>query len=202
MNAVKVTGAFEAMLDRAGGLHSEEAFDMFAREGDWQSFLIQDRVKSLEAWEINPDFIPNLRKNLPRATIHCLDSIATVNAGGIRTFGLVVADNGLNCYGEGNRFCEHFDFIRNIGNVVRPGGFLIFNVARKPFGYEQFPEWRARREAFYGTTDTADLSLTFIESFYRALFRNAGRPTSEFHLLCREHYGQDDYLYYAGVRLA
>jgi len=51
------------------------ALEIFAREGDWQTQAYADKVKSLEAWEINPAFESALRKNLPGAKILITDSI-------------------------------------------------------------------------------------------------------------------------------
>ena len=197
-----VKESFDNILSKAGDLSDYHVLDIFAREGDWQSFRLNNKVKSLEAWEINEEFIPNLKKNLPNANVYCRDSIQFINNNDYSKFDLLVIDNGLNCYGQNKEYCEHFDFIKNIKNVVWQDSFIIFNVARKPFNYSNYPEWIKRRNEFYQVEDSSDLSLEFIETFYKKLFNDIGFEVTEYYTECREYYNDIDYLYYVGIRIA
>jgi hypothetical protein len=196
-----VKESFNNILDKAGDLSNYSVLDIFAREGDWQSYRLNGKVKSLEAWEINEEFIPNLKKNLPDASVYCRDSIQFINNNDYNKFNLLVIDNGLNCYGANKEYCEHFDFINNIKNVVTQNSFVIFNVCRKPFNYSNYPEWIKRRNEFYQLEDSSELTLEFIESFYKELFNKSGFQVSEYYTECREYHNDIDYLYYIGVRL-
>ena len=142
-----------------------------------------------------------LKKNLPDAKIHCRDSIEFINTTDYNKFDLLVIDNGLNCYGEDGKYCEHFDLIHSIGNVVKDKCFIIFNVVLMPFNYENYPDWNKRRNDFYKMQDTSKLSKTFIENFYRKLFSLIGFETVNYHTICREYHNDIDYLYYVGIEL-
>jgi hypothetical protein len=191
---------FDYILEKVPNLKQCDTLDMFAREGDWQSFHLNSKVKSLEAWEIEPSFILKLKQNLPESKIFCRNSIDFINKITDYTkFDLLIIDNGLNCYGEG--YCEHFDFLHNIGNVLKDKPFIILNVVHKPFNYDKFPEWESRRNTFYNVSDSSNLNKEFVKNFYTDLFKSIGFNTINYHTVCREYHNGDDYLYYIGLEL-
>lgn len=192
---------FDYILNKIPNLDQCETLDIFAREGDWQSYELVSKIKSIEAWDIEPNFIKNLKINLPNAKVYCRNSIEFINNNDYTKFDLVVVDNGLNCYGENDKYCEHFDFIHNIGNVLKDKCFVIFNVVLKPFNYENYPQWALRRNEFYNIKNTSKLSKSFIEAFYRNLFKSIGFDTVNYYTICREYHNEDDYLYYVGMEL-
>tara|TARA_R110001583_G_scaffold90811_1_gene232810 strand:+ start:8969 stop:9559 length:591 start_codon:yes stop_codon:yes gene_type:complete len=192
---------FDYILNKVPNLKECETLDIFAREGDWQSYKLSSKVKSIEAWDINPKFIDKLKLNLPNAKVYCRDSIEFINNNDYTKFDILVIDNGLNCYGDDNKYCEHFDFIHNIKNVLKNECFVIFNVVLKPFNYENFPEWISRRNEFYNIKDSSNLSKSFIEKFYKNLFKSLGFNTVNYYTICREHHNGNDYLYYVGIEL-
>ena len=106
--------SFSDILNKVPNLNECDALDIFAREGNWISNELLGKVKSLEAWEIEPKFIEKLKLNLPNSKVYCRDSIKFINTTKYNKFNLLIIDNGLNCYGKNNEFCEHFDFIYNI----------------------------------------------------------------------------------------
>ena len=111
---------FKHILKQIPNLEKCDTLDIFAREGDWQSFIMNDKVNSIEAWEIDKKFIPKLKENLPNATVKCKDSISFINNHtNYKKFDLIIIDNGLNCYG--NNYCEHFDFLHNIRYFLKKG---------------------------------------------------------------------------------
>ena len=162
---------FDYILDKVPNLKECETLDIFAREGDWQSYKLSSKVKLIEAWDINPKFIDKLKLNLPNAKVCCRDSIEFINNNDYTKFDLLVIDNGLNCYGNNNKYCEHFDFIHNIKNVLK------------------------------NEKDSSNLSKSFIEKFYKNLFKSLGFNTVNYYTICREYHNGDDYLYYVGIEL-
>jgi hypothetical protein len=151
------------------------ALEFFAREGDWQAVSYAPEVASLDAWEINPQCEPGLRRNLPQATIRIGDSYALARlpeyAG---RFDLVVMDNPQVTFGPRGEHCEHFDALDLVPVLLAPRGIVVFNVNHSPYGYDRQPEWQRRRQAYYGVEQTAHLELDFLESFYRRLFHARG----------------------------
>jgi hypothetical protein len=152
-------------------LASLDALEFFAREGDWQTMAYADEVRSLEAWEINPACEPALKRNLPRATIRIGDSYSLATQLPFsKRFGLVVLDNPQCVFGPDGIHCEHFDALDLVPGMLTSAAVLIFNVNLEPYGYDQQPAWRSRREQFYGAECTHRLELPFLNRFYVDFF--------------------------------
>tara|TARA_B100000287_G_scaffold246842_2_gene232020 strand:- start:75 stop:719 length:645 start_codon:yes stop_codon:yes gene_type:complete len=178
------------------------AIDIFARKGDWISHIIYPKVNSFEAWEIDPDYIESLQTNLPNAQVHCRDSIKFIKENtDYKKFDIVFIDNGLNCYGENREYCEHFDVLPHIDNISSDNCFVIINVVTKPFSYDDYPDWKTRRNEFYGVSDSSELSLAFLEVFYEDYFSELGYDVLETHTNCREYKDGVDYNYHFGFKL-
>lgn len=193
---------FNYILDRVPNLEKCDTLDIFAREGDWQSHELSSKVNSIEAWDIEPKFIKKLKSTLPNATVHCRDSIKFINTTNYTKFDLLVVDNGLNCYGPEGQYCEHFDFIHNVGNVLKDKCFIIFNVVTRPFNYDKFPNWVNRRNEFYKLDNTSLLDASFVKKFYSDLFNSIGFDIVNYYTICREYHKDNDYLYYVGIELS
>lgn len=194
----------EAMAKICARLKSEgvdmrkfSALDFFAREGDWQTMVYSREVGSLEAWEINPDFLPGLQRNLPGAILRIVDSYefgSTTDD----SFDFLVLDNPQATFGPGACYCEHFEALPVALRLLRRGGFLIFNINWAPFNFQVHPEWRRRRSEFYGVDDTATLSPEeFLLPFYRRYFEVLGRKVLQAFVQPRN----DEYLAYMVFRL-
>ena len=151
-----------------------DALDVFAREGDWQTFVYARKVRSLTAWEVNPEFEAGLRKNLPIAKVEITDSIEKLKNYNNGKFGFIVIDNPQGSYGRSNQYCEHFDVLPNLNKVIDNEAIIIFNVNCEPFNFEKYPEWKRRREEFYKQPDTSRLSLYFLMHFYGQYFKQLG----------------------------
>lgn len=173
------------------------ALDLFAREGDWQTVVYAKKVKSLEAWEINPEFLPGLQRNLPGATLRIVDSYA-YGAETSDRFDFVVLDNPQGTFGPDGRYCEHFEALPVALRLLKPGAFLIFNLNWAPFNFAENSEWQRRRAAFYAQADTSALSLQgFLLPFYADYFAVRGFKVLQSFVQPRN----DEYLAYAVFRL-
>jgi tRNA G37 N-methylase Trm5 len=173
------------------------ALDFFAREGDWQTIDYSSKVKNLEAWEINPDFFSGLKRNLPKATIRIVDSYVY----GMQTndrFDFIVLDNPQATFGPEGMYCEHFEALPIALRLLKPEGFIVFNLNWAPFNFDNHPEWQRRRAEFYNIKDTTHLSLEkFLIPFYQRYFEFYG-----FNVIQRFSQSRnDDYLAYAVYRL-
>ena len=168
-------------LEKRVDISEFDALEVFGRAGDWHTIAYANRVKSLQVWEIDKKWKNTLKKNLPNAKIKIQNSIKTISEN-LETskFDLIVIDNPMNTWGtkkETNLYCEHFDFIKHIGNIIDKEAILIFNVNKNPFDYDKFPEWKKRREKFYERKRTSKLSLRFLILFYKKLFLMIGYKT-------------------------
>lgn len=178
-------------------LHSFAALDFFAREGDWQTVVYAREVGTLEAWEIDPDFLPGLQCNLPGATLRIVNSYEYGSTTDDR-FDFVVIDNPQATFGPDERYCEHFEALPIAVRLLRPSAFLIFNINWAPFNFEAHPEWKRRRSEFYGVDDTASLSPeNFLLPFYWRYFEARGYKVLQAFIQPRN----DEYLAYMVFRL-
>lgn len=194
----------EAMSEICSRLKAEgvdmrklSALDFFAREGDWQTVVYAREVGVMEAWEISPEFLPGLQRNLPGATVRIVDSYA-YGAKTTDSFDFVVLDNPQAIFGPEGRYCEHFDALPVALRLLRPGAFLIFNLNWAPFNFEDNKEWQRRRAEFYGTVNTSSLSLErFMLPYYTRYFEMQGFEIINSFVQPRNN----DYLAYAVFRL-
>ena len=158
-----------------------DALEMFGRAGDWHTTAYKNKIKSLQVWEIDKEWKNSLEKNLPNAKIKILDSIKTIVKNlEPSKFDLIVIDNPMNTFGtkkEPNQYCEHFDFIKNIGNIIDMKAIIIFNINKNPYNYDKFPEWKKRRNNFYERKRTSKISQRFLIKFYKNLFLKLGYET-------------------------
>ena len=109
-------------LEKQVDVSKLHALEVFGRGGDWHTTVYANKVKSLQVWEIDKKWKSVLKKNLPNAKIKIRDSIKTIVENlEPSKFNLVIIDNPMNTWGtkkEPDLYCEHFDFIKNIGNIM------------------------------------------------------------------------------------
>lgn len=173
------------------------ALDFFAREGDWQTVVYAREAGAIETWEIDPEFLPGLQRNLPEATVRIVDSYVYGEQSPDR-FDFVVLDNPQAIFGPESRYCEHFEALPVALRLLRPNAFLIFNLNWAPFNFEAHIEWKRRRAEFYGVGDTASLSIEdFLLPFYQRYFEAHGFKVLQGFVQPRN----DEYLAYAVYRL-
>lgn len=174
MNGYSMGQILNKLIALGIDIKSLRGLDFFAREGDWQTIAYASEIGSLDAWEIDPDFAKQLKKNIPNATVRVVNSFEYGKECS-DVFDFIVIDNPQNVFGPKNEYCEHFEALPIAANILADVGFLIFNVNWAPFNYAASPLWRLRREEFYGTGSTEFLSLNdFILPFYTDYMEELG----------------------------
>jgi hypothetical protein len=157
--------------DNLFDLEGSLALDFFAREGDWQTKYIAEKVHQIHAWEVNPLFEKELRKNLPQGSQIVIGNSFEMASQKQNIFDVLIFDNPQGCYGPANQYCEHFDALPLIPNLIKPeGGLIIFNVKLEPFDYESKTLWQRRRNLFFGVKDASKLTTEFAQTFYNDFF--------------------------------
>ena len=186
-------------LEKRVDISKLDALEVFGRTGDWHTTVYANKIKSLQVWEIDKKWKNALKKNLPNAKIKILDSIKTIVENlEPSKFDLIVIDNPMTTFGtkkEPNLYCEHFDFIKNIGNIIDKEAIIIFNINKNPFDYDKFPEWKKCREKFYERKRTAKLGIRFLIKFYKKLFLKIGYKTV-FQKIFKRHEYSDYFVFF------
>ena len=191
-----IHGALENVLLSIDNLDKKTVLDVFAREGDWNSYLIYNKCQKMECWEIDPSYENKLKLNLPKAKIKIIDSIKTINTyEDAKKYDVIFIDNSLGIYGN-HQYCEHFNFIKNTSKLLKKGGYLIFNVNVKPFEGENYKEYKNQREIFYKTSVT---TLDYLIQFYKDLLGIINEKSIR--IFPREKYNSQVYLYFFTVKI-
>jgi hypothetical protein len=150
------------------------ALDFFAKDGYNLTRHYAPYVKHVTSWEIDESHKEVLVSNLPlNSSVVIGDSYELCKQSKDR-FDVIVFDNPLACYGEGDKYCEHFDCIELINTMLNQDGIVTFNVKLKPYSYESNFKWQSRRNHFYNVKDASNLELRFVEGHYSDLFKNMG----------------------------
>ena len=140
-----------------------------------------------------------MEKNFPNSKIRITDSIKTIkNSSDLPKIDLLLIDNPMNVYenSDGEKYCEHFDIIKEIYKICKKEILVIFNVNRHTFDYNKYPEWKKFRDDFYNNKETGDLSITFLHKFYQELFESIGLETMFKINVTRVFYNNIDMTYY------
>ena len=165
-------------------LQKLHAIEIFGGTGKTDAVLAKN-VKTFEIWEIDQKLKPQLEKRFPNAKIKICDSIKILNKSQkIGKFDLILIDNPMSVFGtkkNSHEYCEHFDIIKNIENLMDKEAIVIFLVNKKPFFSKKLKKknilWRKRRQEFYGKIDTDNMSIQFLTNFYTELFKSLGLQT-------------------------
>jgi len=148
-------------------LSKYRALEFFARSGDWQTVAYAHKVKTLTAWEIDPMFEPQLRLNFPSADITIGDSFMLANKKDFKhAFEFIVIDNPQGIYGK---YCEHFEALNLLPNLMSRRGVVVFNVNRKPFNYSHDLLWQKRRHDYY-KMDASNMDVDYLLEYYEKIF--------------------------------
>jgi|WetSurSiteA1Bulk_404760.scaffolds.fasta_scaffold00959_4 hypothetical protein len=170
-------------------LNSAYALEMFGRKGDWHTKFYANQVNKLEVWEINPEFLPELRSNLPQAIIKTVDSFEEIKTTSSK-YDLIVIDNPQSIYGEG-RYCEHFELFPDVFRVCKDECAIILDVNIEPYNFHDGIEWWKRRKDFYNTNSPDKLSFDFVTEHYKKLCK-----INNFHIKCNSFVPRNAFMYY------
>ncbi len=183
----------EKLCEKGVELSKLRALEFFAREGNWQTTAYADKVKELHAWEIKKTFEETLKANLPGAKVRIGNSFELAESKEYANrFNLIVFDNPQGIYGKEEQYCEHFEALKCIKKLLSGEGIVIFNINFKPFDYDKSPQWRKRRDQFYGLRNTSEITLEFMEDYYKKYFKQLGLLTE----FCFIEKRNDEYLAY------
>ena len=151
-------------------LDSLRALDLFAGTGNTITRDYAPFVKSLEAWEIEPSYERELRKNLPKALVRIVDSYEQLAITDSR-LGLVVADTWTEMFAG---HCEHFELFPEVFRVLDESAVLILNIMPEwKVGQSQIEHLRRRRD-FYQREDVANIPIDSMVEVYKNLARQNG----------------------------
>ena len=182
--ALRMNHVVDFLKSKDVPLEKFRAVEIFGGIGKTDAVLTKN-VKTFEIWEIDQKLKPQLEKSFPNAKIKICDSIKILNKSQkIGKFDLILIDNPMSVFGtkkNSHEYCEHFDIIKNIENLIDKEAIVIFLVNKKPFFSNKLKKknilWRKRRQLFYGNVDANNMSVQFLTSFYKELFRNMGLIT-------------------------
>ena len=158
--------------ERGFSLNSADAIELFGRKGDWHTKYYVDRVSTLEVWEINPDFLADLKINLPMAKIKITDSFKEIKKTSSK-YNLIIIDNPQSVYG-GGKYCEHFELFPHIFRIAKGPCVIILNVNIQPYNFHKGLVWWERRKIFYHTDDPEKLSFKHVEAHYAEICKVNG----------------------------
>jgi len=158
-------------------LGSMNALDFFARKGDWQTSQYAPFMNHVTAWEIEGSFEKELVLNLPEMSTVEIGDAHKLAMKCKNTFDFIVIDNPQMCFGLNNEYCEHFDAIHLVTDLLNDDALLSFNVKVEPFDYDTKVEWQRRRNGFYNVNDASCLSKDFVIDFYERFFKSRGYET-------------------------
>lgn len=173
-----------------------DAVELFAREGDWQTIVYAPRVKSLEVWEINPEFYDSLKKNLPNAKIKITDTWKEIKET-TRKYDLIAVDAPNSNYGENDEHCEHFGLLPDIFRIASDGCVIVLNVNMEPYDLHKNLLWRKRRVEYYKTETPGELDFHMVVQRYRDICRENGIEM-QWHFFQQRHRG---FMYYFVMRI-
>lgn len=158
-------------------LPRSDALELFARAGDFHTLDYARKVKTVELWEIDPQYEPLLRSRFPRSRVRIVDTYEQI-AKCQDKFDLVVSDNPTSFHGP---HCDHFDLFPHIFNVLKDRACVVLTVltevpadvqARYPHICDE--KHLAARKAFYGVEDAKRITPDQMIATYKRLFAANG----------------------------
>jgi hypothetical protein len=174
---------------RSVDLRTRNGLDVYGGTGFRTTKHYAPLLRSLEVWEINPNFEPELRRNLPNACVKIVDSYEEINrAHGKYSF--IHVDSPVSTHGG---HVEHFDLFPHIFRLMDDDSVLVIHVISQadprtsahPDYTDLLDEARvARRSSFYETEQSDNIPLEQLAAHYRRLMEKNGL-TLEWHFFTR-----------------
>ena len=111
-------------INRRFPLKGCAALEAFAFTGAWQTRAFKKYPAYLEAWEIDGTCLPELKKNLPGATVRITNSFEEVLRCD-KKFDLINVDTHQGLFGS---YCENFEFFPLLFRVAKDECMVNLNV--------------------------------------------------------------------------
>ncbi len=165
---------FREIRRRGVKLDALDALEMFAHTGFLHTKDYHPLVGSLEAWELDPEKEPELRRNLPGATIKITDAFQEIRKV-TRKYSLLVVDVPERCESDGQVYWEHYEVLPDVLRAATDSALLLINVRPGRNGGEfrkcpPFPDGLLqRRKEFFGTDHPEFIPITDMIPAYRRL---------------------------------
>lgn len=191
LGLLPMQGVVKGLKRRGVDLSSRHGLDVYGGTGFRTTRHYAPLLRSLEVWEINPNFEAELRRNLPSARIKITDSYEELKRTD-RKYGYIVLDSPLEIHGG---HAEHFDVFPDIFRVMDDDSVLVIHVFPEADprtldnpdykGLGLFDEEHlARRRSFYGTDHPERMTLEQLATHYRGLLEK-NEFTPEWHFYVR-----------------
>ena len=166
-------------LDRRGVPVSRlDALELFGGDGSRHTLDYYPLVQSVEIWEVDGAYEPEIRRNLPGARIKITDSFQELHRSQ-HTFELIVVDSPGGLFGPEMQYCEHMEaFTPALFRLARKSAVLILSVFPDLRGMKSCsPEHRQRlqrRSEFYCAADPEYVDIDQMMPVYRSIANSAG----------------------------
>ena len=143
-------------------LSQSRALDMFARNGQLTIRNYVDKLKTVDAWELNGAHREALHAlGTETVTIGC-SYLGAIQAA--KRYDLIVIDSPQGAHNDysGEARFEHFHALQSLNRLARPRCIVVLYVNKQPYdkakegdhGYDQYAEydfdaWMKARQSFY-----------------------------------------------------
>jgi len=185
-------------------LKNSKCIELFARTGDWHTKELFKDCTDITLLEIDGNYEDKLRSNFPTANIHITDSVdwtirLLANNKTHQSYDIVSIDNPLGRYAN---YCENFEVINHVNNLLADESVLLINIVPKPYGNFEQSYWQNIRSHFYGLQPFEN-SVTFekIIAKYKEILSKQGLEVEDYEYVCREYADDLDYFYYLCLKL-
>lgn len=159
------------------------ALDAFCQTGLQWTRIFSEEADYLEMWDIDPEAIKFAKREFPKASVNCGDSIAAIMHGKLnrRDFNFVLIDSPLPyMYPDGS--FEHFKFFTSLfGNIAQEAVIMLDVVADiqtmldiHPLPVDLKNKWKQARADFYGVESGAIVLPSLMIDIYKMKVRAAG----------------------------
>jgi len=177
-----------------------KCIELFARKGDWHTKELFKDSKDITLLEVDKNYLEDLKSNFPHAEIYQTDSVDWTSKIKSKKYDIVSIDNPLGCYGK---YCENFEIIHNIHNLLANDSVLLVNIVPRPYdtGFGIPLDWDTRRCRFYNVVNSNNLDFKTILKTYTDILNSNGIEVKDYEYICREYANGLDYFYYLCLKL-
>lgn len=175
---------------REVNLRDLDALEIYGGSGCSHTLDYASKVRTLEAWEINPKLAEKLKQNIPETEVKITDSYKEIKATS-HGYNLIVVDNPSIVFDD---HCEHFELFPDIFRIAKNSCILIVNVVPK-FDKEalrMYPSFFSEkqlvcRKLFYKTQSPQEVSFDEMVQTYKSLVITNGFNL-EWHFFQKRNY--------------